>query len=70
MKMRYTPMQVKVLSTEEEDSPYHQDLKDADSLEGTRYWLLPHSMLAPLAMELHHAGLRTVYIMTDGAACR
>lgn len=69
MKMRYTPMQVKVLSAEEEDSPYHQDLKDADSLEGTPVLAATlHSMLAPLAMELHHAGLRTVYIMTDGAA--
>lgn len=69
MKMRYTPMQIKVLSAEEEDSPYHQDLKDADSLEGTPVLAATlHSMLGPLAVELHHAGLRTAYIMTDGAA--
>jgi len=69
MKMRYTPMQIKVLSAEEEDSPYHQDLKDADSLEGIPVLAATlHSMLGPLAVELHHAGLKTAYIMTDGAA--
>ena len=35
MKLRYTPMQLKVLSVEEEDSPYHQQLADADSIDGT-----------------------------------
>lgn len=69
MKLRYTPMQIKVLSAEEEDSPLHQDLKDADSLAGTPVLAATlHSMLGPLAMELHRAGLKVAYIMTDGAA--
>lgn len=69
MKLRYTPLQIKVLSAEEEDSPYHQELKNADSLEGLPVLAATlHSMLAPLAIELHHAGIKAAYIMTDGAA--
>lgn len=71
MKLRYTPLQGRVLSVEEEDSPYHKVLAQADSLGG-----LPvavgtlHSMLAPLAWTLHHhcPDKRLVYIMSDGAA--
>lgn len=69
MKLRYTPLQIKVLSAEEEDSPYHQELKDADSLEGTPVLAATlHSMLGPLALELHQLGLKAAYVMTDGAA--
>jgi len=69
MKLRYTPLQVKVLSAEEEDSPYHQELKDADSLEGIPVLAATlHSMLAPLALQLHRAGFKAAYLMTDGAA--
>lgn len=69
MKLRYTPMQIKVLSVEEEDSPYHQEMAKADSLEDTPVLVgTLHSMLAPLCIRLHDAGLRVVYVMTDGAA--
>ncbi|HQA08249.1 MAG TPA: DUF3866 family protein [Syntrophomonadaceae bacterium] len=69
MKLRYTPLQIKVLSAEEEGSPYHQELKDADSLEGIPVLAATlHSMLGPLALELHQAGFKTAYLMTDGAA--
>lgn len=69
MKMRYTPMQVKVLSAEEEDSPYHEVLKNADSLLGTPVLAATlHSMLAPLVLYLCNAGYKVAYVMTDGAA--
>lgn len=69
MKLRYTPLQIKVLSAEEEDSPYHQELKEADSLEGVPVLAATlHSMLGPLAVELHQAGFKVAYLMTDGAA--
>ena len=42
MKMRYTPMQVKILSAEEEDSPYHEALKRLIVFWAHRYWQLPY----------------------------
>ena len=71
IKLRYTPLQGRVLSVEEEDSPYHAIMAKADSLDG-----LPvavgslHSMLAPLAWTLkrHLPASRLVYLMSDGAS--
>ncbi len=71
MKLRYTPLQGRTLSVEEEESPYHEIMAKADSLEG-----LPvavgslHSMLVPFAYSLQHKGSskRLVYLMSDGAA--
>lgn len=71
MKLRYTPLQGRVLSVEEEDSPYHEVMAKADSLHG-----LPvavgslHSMLAPLAWTFQRQvqNKRLVYLMSDGAA--
>lgn len=69
MKMRYTPLQLKVLSVEEEDSPHRQAMLEADSLDHTPVLVATlHSMLAPLALYLHGQGYRTAYLMTDGAA--
>jgi len=69
MKLRYTPMQVKVLSVEEEESPHHQDMAEAESLEKTPVLVATlHSMLAPLCLQLSKNGLKVVYVMTDGAA--
>ncbi|HBG01172.1 MAG TPA: DUF3866 domain-containing protein [Firmicutes bacterium] len=71
MKLRYTPLQGRTLSVEEEESPYHEIMAQADSLHG-----LPvavgslHSMLAPLAWTFYQRskGKRLVYVMSDGAA--
>ena len=71
MKLRYTPLQGRTLSVEEEESPYHEVMKGAQSLQG-----LPvavgtlHSMLAPLAwtIQQHNKDKRLVYLMSDGAA--
>ncbi len=71
MKLRYTPLQGRVLSVEEEASPHHQIMAAADCLEG-----LPvavgslHSLLAPLAWGVRalKGGKRLAYLMSDGAA--
>lgn len=69
MKLRYTPMQFKVLSVEEEDSPFHQKMLAADGLDGIPVLVATlHSMLAPLCLGLASRGLKIVYVMTDGAA--
>lgn len=69
MKLRYTPMQVKVLSVEEEDSPHRDIMVDADSLDNIPVLVgTLHSMLAPLSLMLANRGLRVAYVMTDGAA--
>ncbi|HHY40321.1 MAG TPA: DUF3866 family protein [Syntrophaceticus sp.] len=72
MKLRYTPYQLKVLSVEEQESPYHNDIKEFRSLEGTPVVVgTLHSMLAPAAagcLAGKEKELRVVYVMTDGAA--
>lgn len=72
MKLRYTPWQIRVLATEEPDSPYHASLSNADSLEGRPIVALGlHSQLAPAALAFKMeagAAVRLAYCMTDGAA--
>jgi len=72
MKLRYTPMQLKVLSAEEEASPYHAAVKEFKSLPGTPVVVgTLHSMLAPALAGCRAAageGIRVVYVMTEGAA--
>lgn len=69
MKLRYTPLQLKVLSVEEEDSPHRSTMLAANNLDNTPVLAATlHSMLAPLCMHLATNGLRVAYVMTDGAA--
>lgn len=71
MKLRYTPLQGRVLSVEEELSPYHTTMGQAQDLKGLVVGVGSlHSMLAPLAWVLHSKlrPLRLVYLMSDGAA--
>lgn len=71
MKLRYTPMQVKVDSVEEQDSKLHDKINEFTSLEN-----LPvvvgtlHSMLTPFvaSYKRHNPTKKLVYIMTDGAS--
>jgi hypothetical protein len=71
MKLRYTPLQLKCLSVEEEDSPFHDTLKDKTSIDkmpviiGTLHSQLP--AIAATAKEIKQ-DIRIAYIMTDGAA--
>ncbi len=70
MKLRYTPLQAKVLAVEEQESPDRERLSEADGLEGLPVvWLPLHSMLGAACAGARTAGARRiVYVMTDGAA--
>ena len=71
MKLRYTPLQVKVDSVEEQDSIYHEALNNFESLEGTPVVVgTLHSMLTPFVCtyKRNNPNKKVVYIMTDGAS--
>lgn len=71
LKMRYTPWQINTLVAEAPESPHHEKLATACSLEGMPVVACGlHSQIAPVAAMLKHADpdLRVVYVMTDGAA--
>lgn len=72
MKLRYTPLQIKVLSVEEEQSPHREEIDGFTSLAGTPVVVgTLHSMLAPTVAGCRAAageGIRIAYVMTDGAA--
>lgn len=71
MKMRYSPLQVDVLSVEEEASPKHQIMKEATSLEGMPVVCCGlHSQVALVAAAAKslRPDIRIAYVMTDQAA--
>jgi Protein of unknown function (DUF3866) len=72
VKARYTPLQAVVLGADEQDSPHHDVLRDADDLDGLPVVVADlHSALAPvLAGVFGQTGkpVRAVYVMTDGGA--
>lgn len=71
MKLRYTPMQMKVLAIEEDDSLYHSVFNDKDSIDGHLVIVASlHSMLAPLVVGLKYLdeSININYIMTEGAS--
>lgn len=72
MKLRYTPLQINVLSVEEQNSPYHDTLQHARSLQGTPVIVgTLHSQIAPAAAAVKATAgtdCRVVYVMTDSAA--
>ncbi|MDP1809220.1 MAG: DUF3866 family protein [Actinomycetota bacterium] len=71
MKLRYTPLQFAGLSVEEEDSPYHEALKDVTSIDGLPVIACElHSQLLPIAATLKELKpeAKVAYIMTDGGA--
>ncbi|MGN6299582.1 MAG: DUF3866 family protein [Angustibacter sp.] len=71
VKARYTPLQAMVLGADEQDSPHHEVLRDADDLGGLPVVVADlHSALPAVV-----AGVRSVrpdarvaYVMTDGGA--
>ncbi|WP_460458810.1 DUF3866 family protein [Angustibacter peucedani] len=71
VKARYTPLQAMVLGVDEQGSPHHELLREADDLAGTPVVVADlHSALPAVV-----AGVRTVrpdarvaYVMTDGGA--
>lgn len=71
MKLRYTPLQVKCLAAEEPDSPHHEALRDATSIDGMPVIIATlHSQLPAVAVILRKLmpQAKIAYIMTDGAA--
>jgi hypothetical protein len=71
IKARYTPLQATVLGADEQGSPHHEILRDADDLDGTPVVVADlHSALpAVLAAARAEAGPgRAVYVMLDGGA--
>ncbi|MFI6532504.1 DUF3866 family protein [Nonomuraea sp. NPDC050547] len=71
VKARYTPLQATVLGADEQDSPYHELLREADSLDGMPVVVADlHSALAPILCGLYAArpGVRVAYVMLDGGA--
>lgn len=71
MKLRYTPLQIKVDSVEEQDSIYHEKIQSFSSLNNIPVVVgTLHSMLTPFvaSYKKNNPTKKLVYIMTDGAA--
>ncbi len=70
MKLRYTPLQMKFLSVEEQESPYHTDMQNTD-LDGMPVIIgTLHSQLPPAVATIKEmdSSVKIAYIMTDGGA--
>ncbi|MGI3781498.1 MAG: DUF3866 family protein [Janthinobacterium lividum] len=71
VKARYLPLQAMVAGADEQGSPHHDLLADADSLGGLPVVVADlHSALAPTLLALAHdrPGTRVVYVMSDQGA--
>jgi len=79
IKARYTPLQARVLGADEQDSPHHEILRDADDLQGIPVVVADlHSALPAVLAAFHaertQAGApgrplnRAAYVMLDGGA--
>jgi Protein of unknown function (DUF3866) len=68
VKARYTPVQVCVQSADEQGSPHHEVLRDADDLAGMPVVVADlHSALPAILAGLREAGPRVAaYVMLDG----
>jgi len=71
VKARYTPMQTTVLGADEQESPYHEVLRDADDIGGMPVVVADlHSALPAVVAGIHadRPAARVCYVMTDGGA--
>lgn len=71
VKARYTPTQVTVMGTDEQDSPHHETLRAADSLEGMPVVCADlHSALPAIVAGIRLAApsARVTYVLSDGGA--
>ena len=71
VKARYTPMQQMLLAVDEQDSPHHAVLADADDLGGMPVVVADlHSALPAVLAGIRsvNPGARVAYVMTDGGA--
>ncbi|PZG11132.1 DUF3866 family protein [Nonomuraea aridisoli] len=71
VKARYTPLQATVLGADEQGSPHHDVLREADSIGGMPVVVADlHSALPPILCGLYESrpGVRVAYVMQDGGA--
>jgi hypothetical protein len=71
MKMRYSPLQVDVMSVEEQGSPHHETMRAAESLSGMPVaccGLHSHVPLVAAAIKKRDPNARVAYCMTDFGA--
>ena len=71
VKARYTPLQVTVLGAEEQGSPHHEALRDADDLGGMPVVVADlHSAVPAVlaALRADYPGVTAAYLMLDGGA--
>lgn len=71
IKLRYTPLQLRVNCAEEQASPWHLRFTMPGGLKGIPVLVAElHSMVPPLALALQalSPGIRLAYVMTDGGA--
>jgi len=71
VKARYTPLQVTVLGADEQGSPYHEALRDADDLGGMPVVVADlHSAVPAVlaALRVDKPGVTAAYLMLDGGA--
>jgi len=71
VKARYTPLQATVQGADEQDTPHHEALRDADDLGGMPVVVADlHSALPAIiaGLLLDRPGTRVVYVMLDGGA--
>ena len=71
VKARYTPLQVTVLAADEQGSPHHDVLRDADDLGAMPVVIADlHSAVPAIlaGLRLSRPDARAVYVMSDGGA--
>lgn len=71
VKARYTPLQTMLLGVDEQDSPHHEVLRDADDIAGLPVVAADlHSALPAIVAGLraHRPDAKVAYVMTDGGA--
>jgi hypothetical protein len=71
VKARYTPLQTTVLAADEQDSPHHEVLRDADDLDELPVIVADlHSAVPAILAGLRAAApdVTAVYVMSDGGA--
>ncbi|HHW02679.1 MAG TPA: DUF3866 family protein [Thermoanaerobacterales bacterium] len=71
MKLRYTPFQIKCMSSEEHESHLREKIERIDSLDNMPVVIAPlHSMIPPVcaAIKLNKPESKVAYVMTDGGA--
>jgi hypothetical protein len=71
VKARYTPLQAMGAGADEQGSPHHELLADADSVDGLPVVVADlHSAVAPIALAVaaDRPGTRVVYVMSDQGA--